>query len=270
MGMFSWFGDIFTKPKKIEVDLITELESKKDIERLERRNKIIADSQNHIKELNKLVDLSKDTKYHDKFKKVMELSTKIHDKLLETNTQTANLLEQFHMYYTNTFVDTYDDAMVDLKPRKSLESNLKSDFLIREDLEKKKKEEEKLARIEAKYSSYIANSQTAIDYIIKQRYKTYQVVLYQHRDGIFYCKNRRRDISYGDAFLEDFLAKQWKITNINNFVYFGDVKENKITTPVIYDKINKEIYLLMLSDNTPKKIGDYKDETILKLLKDDK
>ncbi len=74
----------------------------------------VIDSKNKIDELKKLCDLVKNTKYHEKFKKVLDITSSVHDKFINDNIPKIKLA-QFHIYYTNTFIDTYTELTKELR-----------------------------------------------------------------------------------------------------------------------------------------------------------
>lgn len=87
----------------------------------------VTDSKNKIDELQKLCDLVKYTKYHEKFKEVLDITSKIHNKYINENLPKIKLA-QFHIYYTNTFISTYTELtkslrVEDIKAVKQVVSN---------------------------------------------------------------------------------------------------------------------------------------------------
>lgn len=74
----------------------------------------VVDSKAKIDELEKLCELVKNTKYHDKFKKVLDITSSVHNKFINDNIPKIKLA-QFHIYYTNTFIDTYSDLTKELR-----------------------------------------------------------------------------------------------------------------------------------------------------------
>jgi hypothetical protein len=74
----------------------------------------VVDSKNKIDELKKLCDLVKNTKYHQQFQKVLDITSSIHDKFINENLPKLKLA-QFHIYYTDTFIDTYTALTKELR-----------------------------------------------------------------------------------------------------------------------------------------------------------
>ena len=130
MGLFNWIKNVFSSDATKETNMLAVSESEINKSKKLRDESIITNSQLYIKQIRDLTILTNKTIYHDKFKEVLELTSKIHDKIIETEKVSINRLEQFHKYFSDEFVNTFDDALDDLRPKKEVDEKLKASFII--------------------------------------------------------------------------------------------------------------------------------------------
>lgn len=123
INVLEWISNLF-KPntqKAIPQNTTPLLASDREEREKERIDKIIRDSENYIQQVNDIYLLSKDTIYENEFLEVLETTKKIHKKILTDDNIPKTELSQFHKYYTYEFINTFDSALSDLKPKKIIE-----------------------------------------------------------------------------------------------------------------------------------------------------
>lgn len=231
------------------------LQKKKD-----KRLEIISNSQDMIKAIHIIKNLSKDTKYHEKFEKVLELTQKIHDKIIGEEKVSINRLSDFHMYYSEEFINTFDDALNDLRPKKLIDIKLKSDFKLQNEIQEKKKVERFNSLIESIDRMTNRDKINIILSNINNNLKLLDDNIYADlaSDG-----NGGIDYSYWDKFTK------YLINNLNlpsSIKFVGELNDNK-EIPIIFDERTLDVYKI-LNDKKPEKIGNISESNIQKILTD--
>jgi hypothetical protein len=120
----NWIKSIFGLNKKEPQILLSENSIQvEEYETQKRIQKKIAYSNDKIKQINDIVILSKNTIYQEKFEKVLELTQKIHNKIIDDEKVPKIKLEQLHTYFTDEFLNTYNEALDSLKTNSNSVSN---------------------------------------------------------------------------------------------------------------------------------------------------
>jgi hypothetical protein len=211
--------------------------------------------------------LTNKTLYHDKFKEVLELTSKIHDKIIETEKVSINRLEQFHKYFSDEFINTFDDALDDLRPKKEVDEKLKASFILQEEINKEKidkelKEKEALRIKEENEKINSINSmkiEEKINFYLKSINSKFTVVQEkEYYDIAEVDKINNIHITFGDKFTK-YLKENWEIGN--DVVFIGELNDGK-ESPIIFNTKTFDVFKLFYDSKKPEKIGNISDDKL--------
>lgn len=263
MKFFNWILSLFgggrNEQKQLaassyEEDSIAQVEVKKD-----RKKEIVSASQDYIKSIHELSKLAKDTIYYEKIMKVSELTQKIHDKILEEDKIPVERLEQFHMYYTDNFIETYTEALNDLLPKKQVEATFKSSYKLQQELEEERKKKEQQDIINNINNLGIKER---VELLISNINSSWRLIQdKEYHDVIEKEKSRGVLTTYGDKYTS-YLISHWELPNSVKFIGELNYKES----PIVYDIKTLEVYKILFDTTKPEKLGDIKDATIKSIL----
>lgn len=261
MKFYNWILNIFGVSKENqEVKLLDSPEEKEylTVVKKDRTMNIISESQDNIKKIHELCKLSDKTIYKEKFDKVLELTRKIHDKIIEDDKVSKNKLEQFHMYYTDEFINTFDEALNDLKPKVEVKLNLKSDYKLQKELEIKRSKKEQEDILENINSMGIKERIELIIRNINNKNK-----LIQEKEFHDSIREKGITVTYADKYSQ-YLIDNWKISK--NVKFIGELNDKK-ESPIVYDIETLDVFKILYDSTTPEKIGNIKDENIKEIVK---
>ncbi|MFM2393390.1 MAG: hypothetical protein RLZZ546_1372 [Bacteroidota bacterium] len=262
MKFFTWILSFFGLQSEEQKLLASPSENAEDAvveEKKDRTAEIVNASQDFIKKIYDLSKLAKGTIYYDKFVIVSEATQKIHDKILSEEKVPIERLEQFHMYYTENFIETYTEALADLLPKKEIDVTLKSSYKLNQELEEERKKKEQLSIINNVHSLGIKDRIELLISYINPAWKLVQDK--EYHDVIQKEQLRGVNTTYGDKYTT-YLINHWKLSNSVKFIGELNVKE----TPIVYDIETLEVYKILFDSTYPEKIGDITDETIKDIL----
>ncbi len=219
---------------------------------------IIKNSQNSIKTLHEMCKWAKDTQYEEKFQKVLELSQKVHDKIVDDEKIPIIRLEQYHMYYTNEFMSFFEDSFDDLKPRKKTEAKLKADYLL---------EQTKMTEMSAKKLQELLNSISGMSILEKINHiisNTGHVITQSE------IHDQRTSKGSSETFAKkytDYIKDNWSVPS-NNYIYVGFLND-KPHTPIMLEPRTLEVYKIIYAEKNAVRVGSIQDDEIKKLLNDE-
>ncbi len=263
MGLLNWILSIFGFSNDEQKALPTPTTSSEVQEEIhvkkDRTNEIVSESQDYIKRLYELSILVKDTVYYDKVLQVKETTQKIHDKILQEEKVPNERLEQFHMYYTSNFLETYTEAFHELVPKKEVEAKFKSSYKLNQEIEKAKKKKEELDIINNINS--LTNSER-VDILLKSIDSSYRLIQCEGFYDIIEKESYKgKKITYADKYNE-YLINNWKLPKESEFI--GELNHKE--TPIVYNLNTLDVFKILLDSNNPVKIGNIGDEYIKKIL----
>ena len=233
------------------------------VEKKDRNPEIISASQDYIKKIHELCKLAKGTIYYDKIILVFEKTQIIHDRIVNDEKIPNTRLEQFHMYYSDGFLDTFGEALDDLRPKKPIDLKLKSNFKLQEELE--------IERINTERENIIANVSSLTDnerinILITNHDNSLKIIKVKEFDDVCETKNGVR-ITFADkytTYLFSIFNNLQKCAPNGKFI--GDLND-KSETPIVYDKVSKDVFKIVFKPkNEIVLIGNVSDENITKIL----
>lgn len=134
---FEWFKNMLSfgffksKSKPKEIEPLPEI---KLIHAKNRDIEIIQNSQLYLAKLKNLCDLTTGLDCNKKFKDVLEIVSKVHDKCINDETIPIKRIEEFHSYYTEQFLNTFNVVLEELKPKPKIDKRLSSEFILQENI----------------------------------------------------------------------------------------------------------------------------------------
>jgi hypothetical protein len=227
-------------------------------EKDDKTSYIISMSQDKIKQIYELSKLTKDTIYHEKFIKVLEITQKIHDKIIADEKIHIAKLEQYHMYFTDEFLDTYNEALNDLRPKKEIDVMLKSNYKLQQEFTKEHIDKE-LQKINIHSLSIKERIDKLVSYI-NPEWKLIQEK--EYNDVIEKDKSKGCVTTYGEKYTA-YLISNWKLPSTVKFI--GVLNDDK-ETPIIYDIYTLTVYKILYDSTMPEKLGDIRDETMKEII----
>jgi hypothetical protein len=262
MKFFTWLFSIFSS-KKENTALLIEEQSKDQIllmKKKDRSKEIISASQDKIKNLNELVKLSRGTKYHEKFLSVLEKTQEIHDKITSDDKISINKLEQFHLYFTEQFINTFDEALHDLRPKKSLEESLKASFKLQDEIN----EEQRVKREEKLISSVVLlGIKERIEILVNTLNDKWKLIQEkEYNDVVETDTTKNIVVTYADKYT-NYLINNYNLSK--NIKFIGELNDKK-ETPIVYDINTLDVFKILYDNKQPEKIGDVKDDSVKELV----
>lgn len=229
-----------------------------EIKQIDRTKEIISDSQNFIAKIHELKKLSENTQYKDKFDKILELTNKIHDKIVQDDKIPIMKLQQFHIYYSEQFITTFDEAIDELRPKKEIDKKLKGNFKVNEETNK---DDVNGTWVDGIWNNDIDIKKYSIFEKTQILLKKDNLILYQG-DGFY---DRYEDdygqITYSDKYSE-YLVNNWNLPKTYKFI--GELKTEEI--PIMYDINTLKVYKILYDTTSPILLGDISDDTIKNIL----
>lgn len=271
MGLFNWIKNVFSSDATKETNMLAVSESEINKSKKLRDESIITNSQLYIKQIRDLTILTNKTIYHDKFKEVLELTSKIHDKIIETEKVSINRLEQFHKYFSDEFVNTFDDALDDLRPKKEVDEKLKASFILQEEINKEKRDKElkekESLRIKEEYDKINSIKNMKIEEKINLLLKSINPKFNLIQEKEYYDiaevdKFNNTYITFGDKFTK-YLKENWTIGN--DVVFVGELNDGK-ESPIIYNTKTFDVFKLFYDSKKPEKIGNVDYEMLKEII----
>ncbi len=264
MGFFDWILNIFTKKNEPKL-LVAPSNSNEELEKEERererkeknrKNEIVSESQDFIKKLHDLVKFAKNTIYQEKFEKALETTKKIHDKIISDEKVSILHLRQFHNYFTNEFINTFDEALSDLKPKKAVDIKLQSSYKLQQELEdeRKKKEQEDILN-----NIHSLGIKSRIELLLKNLNPSWVLIQEQGFDDVMEKESTKElKITFADKYT-NYVINNWSLSNDIKFI--GALNDS-VDSPIIYNIKTLEVFKLLYSTNKPEKLGDITDSFI--------
>ncbi len=268
MGFFDWILNIFGKKNEPKL-LTSSSSSNEELEREERervhrernkRNEIISESQDFIKKLHDLVKFAKNTIYQEKFEKTLETTKKIHDKIIADEKVSIAHLRQFHNYFTNEFINTFDEALNDLKPKKAVDVKLQSSYKLQQELdeERKKKEQENILN-----NVQNLGIKERVEMLLKHLNPNWGLIQEQGFHDVMEKESTSElKITFADKYT-NYVINNWSLSNDVKFI--GALSDN-VDSPIIYNLKTLEVFKLLYTTNKPEKLGEITDSFIRNIL----
>lgn len=276
MNIIRWLKSLIFKDKYVELPT-TVNQNDLNIKQKNRKVEITNNSLLNITKLEKLKELSKNTIYSEQFSKVLELTNTIHKKIIEDEKISINKLEQFHMYYTTEFLNTYEEALYELIPKKSSINTINHPLNWRNGIWNDKirmvnsnsYQDKRATYYDDKYESlqdrlkrlnHVKASNKAYDKIDHSLYIDLVNNLYKHslpeiiiHDEMFEYYDDSKGQQFRNYYSE-FLVSTFKLRDkVTSYLYLGDLND-KINSPVLYNDYNMTYYILNLKTHTIKEL----------------
>jgi hypothetical protein len=260
MRFFDWILKLFGGGREEQNLLPSPAEEAQELvkvqEKKDRTMEIISDSQDKIKKIHELTKLAEGTIYADKFKLVLEWTRKIHDGIIEEEKVSNNRLEQFHLYYTDEFLNTFEEALNDLKPKQEIDIKLKSSYKLQQELEAERLKKEQQDIINNIYS---LGTKERIELLLKYVNDSWKLIQEkEYHDVIEKDKSKGVTVTYADKY-SAYLINNWNLPKSIKFI--GELND-KQETPIVYDINTLDVYKILYDSANPEKLGNIKDETI--------
>ncbi len=260
MRFFNWILNIFGVNREEQHLLSAPVEDAQELikvqEKKDRTMEIISDSQDKIKKIHELNKLAEGTIYADKFKLVLEWTRKIHDGIIEEEKVSNNRLEQFHLYYTDEFLNTFEEALNDLKPKQEIDIKMKSSYKLQQELELERVKKEQQDIINNIYSLGIKDR---IELLLKYINNSWTLVQEkEYHDVIEKDRVKGITVTYADKY-SSYLINNWELPKSVKFI--GELND-KQETPIVYDINTLDVYKIHYDSVKPEKLGSIKDENI--------
>ena len=227
INVLEWISNLFklNTQKAIPQNTVPLLASDREEREKERLNKIISDSENYIKQVNGIYLLSKGTIYENEFLEVLENTKKIHKKIITDDNIPMTELSQFHKYYTFEFINTFDSALNDLKPKKTID-DIVLDVVIKNDIQWDKGELRSF--IDKNLSKY---SDTFVDDNLEK--------------DIYFNPKTKQTVSLSNEYIKYYKSYFESINDCDTYVG----RTNKTRYPIFMNSVNKKLKMIDFTSN---------------------
>jgi len=121
---------------------------------IDRDCEIIKESQQYIKKLNCFCQLTNGLDCNKLFIDVLNVAKKIHDLAVEKEFISLKRIEEYHLHYTEHFINAFEVILEPLYPKKEIDEKLKSDFILKQPHKNKIDKESKQTNID-NYNPYL-------------------------------------------------------------------------------------------------------------------